>query len=130
LDRIIALDYDTSIEYVNHNFDGDSYYENTIGVTVMDNHNLQDIVLKIDRKNAPYIITKPFHHSQKVIETIEDGSVIFSIRVHLNFELERLIMGFGETIEVIKPRHLRSGVGGIRTLVQTSNPNAFYTLSF
>lgn len=110
LDRIIALDYDTSIEYVNHNFDGDIYYENTIGVTVMDNHSLQDIVMKIDRKNAPYVITKPFHHSQKVIETLEDGSIVFSIKVHLNFELERLIMGFGETLEVLKPRHLRKRI--------------------
>ena len=110
LDRIISLDYDTSIEFTNYDFNGDTYYENTIGVTVMDNHNLQDIVMKIDRKNAPYIITKPFHHSQKVIEKLEDGTVIFSIRVHLNFELERLIMGFGETLEVLKPRHLRKRI--------------------
>lgn len=110
LDRILSLDYDTSITYMNPNFDGDKYYENTIGVTVLDNHNLQDIVLKIDQRNAPYVITKPFHHSQKVIEKLEDGSLIFSIRVHLNFELERLIMGFGETLEVIKPRHLRKRI--------------------
>lgn len=110
LDRIIALDYDTSITYVNYNFDGDTFYKNTIGVTVMDNHNLQDIVMKIDRRNAPYIITKPFHHSQKIMETLENGSIIFSVCVHLNFELERLIMGFGETIEVIKPRNLRKRI--------------------
>lgn len=34
----------------------------------------------------------------------------FQIFVNLNFELERLILGFGESIEVLKPRNLRQRI--------------------
>lgn len=110
LDRIISIDYDTMIPYNKDNFDGDSYYENTIGVTVLNTDHLMDIILKIDRSNAPYVLTKPFHSSQKVIETLENKSVVISLRVHINYELERLILGFGDSMEVMAPRMLRSRI--------------------
>ncbi|MFD0990455.1 WYL domain-containing protein [Mariniflexile jejuense] len=43
------------------------------------------------------------------IEQKDDG-VIFNIFVQINFELERLILGFGETIEVLKPLKLRNRI--------------------
>ncbi|WP_109299185.1 YafY family protein [Aquimarina sp. AU474] len=110
LDRIIDLDFDTAIPHLKENFDGDAYYKNTIGVTVLNDEQLQEVILKVDKNNAPYVLTKPFHHSQEVIETLKDGSVIIKLYVHLNFELDRLILGFGETIEVIQPRQLRKKI--------------------
>lgn len=107
LDRIISIDYDTLIPYTEENFNGDEYYKNTIGVSVLNDEQLQEIILKIDRSNTPYVITKPFHHSQEIVEKLEDGSTIFKLRVHLNLEFERMILGFGETIEVIEPKQLR-----------------------
>ena len=35
-------------------FYGDVYYKNTIGVTVLNDEQLQDVILKVDRDNAPY----------------------------------------------------------------------------
>jgi predicted DNA-binding transcriptional regulator YafY len=32
--------------------------------------------------------------------------VVISLKVHLNLEFERLILGFGDSIKVIKPRIL------------------------
>lgn len=110
LDRIIKIDYDTSIEYINENFNGDEYYKNTIGVTVLSDEHIQDIVLKIDKSNTPYVLTKPFHHSQEIIERFDDGSITIKLKVHINFELERMILGFGECIEVIAPRLLRNRI--------------------
>ncbi len=110
LDRIISIDFDTQIPYTDVYFNGDEYYKNTIGVTVLNDEQLQEIILKVDRKNTPYVITKPFHHSQKVIEKLEDGSTIIKLSVHLNLEFERLILGFGDTIEVIQPRVLRKRI--------------------
>ncbi len=107
LDRIVDLGYDFAAEYRIDNFDGDTFYQNTIGVTVLNDEQLQEIQLKIDARNAPYVMTKPFHHSQKILEKLPDGSIIFQLRVHLNYELERLILGFGDTLEVIKPTQLR-----------------------
>ena len=107
LDRIISIDYDLSIDYQDAEFHPEEYYKNTIGVTVLDHHNTAYVVFKLDKKNAPYVMTKPFHHSQKVLSKNNDGSITFQIFVSLNFELDRLILGFGESIEILKPRNLR-----------------------
>ena len=69
-----------------------------------------NIELKIDKHNAPYVLTKPFHHSQKTLQTFENGGVIIGLRLHHNFEIERLILGFGESIEVLKPKKLRDRI--------------------
>ena len=68
LDRIAKIDYDFSIDYMNIEFNGDEYYKNTIGVTVLNDEQCKEVVLEIDRSNAPYVITKPFHHSQEILE--------------------------------------------------------------
>ena len=37
----------------------------------------------------------------------EDRSVLISLRVHLHFEFELLILGFANILEVLAPRQLR-----------------------
>ena len=120
LDRIVKIDYELKIPYLKEDFNGDDYYKNTIGVTVLNKETPKEMVLKIDRSNAPYVLTKPFHHSQKILERLSDGSVLIQLLVHHNFELERLILGFGESIEVIKPRVLRNRIK--RKLAAALNP--------
>jgi len=110
LDRIEGIDFDLKTRYVQGKFNGDDYYKNTIGVTVLNDEQCKEVVLKIDRSNAPYVITKPFHHSQEVLEKFPNGGIQIKIKVHLNFELERLILGFGNSIEVISPRVLRNKI--------------------
>lgn len=107
LDRIAAIAIDTQTPYFSGSFNGDEYYKNTIGVTVLDERHVKEVILKLDRTNAPYVLTKPFHSSQQLLERFPDGSITISIKVHLNFELDRLILGFGNSIEVIAPRQLR-----------------------
>lgn len=55
---------------------------------------------------APDLKTKPLHQSQKELETRTDGSVLFSIDVILNHELERDLLGYGEGVTVLSPDHL------------------------
>ena len=43
---------------------------------------------------------------RREVSQMEDGSVIFSIDVILNFELESDILGFGEGITIISPDSL------------------------
>ena len=59
--------------------------------------------------NAPYILTKPLHPSQKILKEESNGT-IFSISVTWNFELEREILGFGESIVVLSPKRLRNKI--------------------
>lgn len=108
LDRMLAIDCDLKTTYINENFNGDEYYKNTIGVTVLGENHVEEIHLKVDRSNAPYVLTKPFHHSQDVLEKHPDGSVTIKLNVHINYEFERLVLGFGDSIEILKPRRLKS----------------------
>ncbi|WP_420575060.1 helix-turn-helix transcriptional regulator [Kordia sp.] len=110
LDRILNVDYDLDIPYRNENFNGDEYYKNTIGVTVLAEKHIQEIILKIEKDNAPYVITKPFHNTQEIIGAHEDGSITIKLNVHINYELERMILGFGESIEVLEPKVLRKRI--------------------
>ena len=105
LDRMSKIVQVDTTDYVDNNIDGDDYYKDVVGVTVS-NSRPQRIEFWIDKHNAPYVITKPFHTSQRIIKQTEDG-VLFNILVQINFELERLILGFGDSIEVIKPIKLR-----------------------
>jgi len=108
LDRIIKITYNLQEPYLDENFDGDTYYKNTVGVTVLNDDSIIEAIIKIDKSNAPYVLTKPIHHSQVLLEKHDDGGITIQINVHLNFELERLLLGFGNSLEVLKPRRLRN----------------------
>lgn len=110
LDRIKDISIAENLTYdENEKFDPETYYKDVIGVTVERNRRPQKIHLRVDRKNAPYVTTKPLHSSQEVISTSKKGIEI-TIDVQINFELEREILGFGESIEVIKPEKLRNRI--------------------
>lgn len=108
LDRILKIDIDLSADYQIDEFDPDVYYQDTYGVTVMNDEQLIDIVLKADKYNAPYILTKPLHNSQRLIEQFNDGSIKIILHVHHNFEIERILLGFADSIEVMEPISLRT----------------------
>jgi predicted DNA-binding transcriptional regulator YafY len=108
LDRMLKIDVDLTTDYQFDEFDPDTYYQDTYGVTVMNDEQLIDIVLKVDKYNAPYVLTKPFHNSQRLIEQYDDGSIKISLHVHHNFEIERVLLGFADSIEVMEPTSLRT----------------------
>lgn len=110
LDRMIKIEFDVDTKYILGKFKADEYYVNTIGVTVLDERSVQSVELRVDKQNAPYILTKPFHHSQEHLGDYTDGSVKIRLTVHHNKELERLLLGFGSSIEVLKPRRLRNNL--------------------
>lgn len=108
LDRISSIKILENVSYIDQMIEGDVYYKDVVGVTVS-NARPQRISFWIDKANAPYVITKPFHKSQRLIKQTEKGST-FNILVIPNFELERLILGFGDSIEVLKPQRLRERI--------------------
>ena len=88
-------------------FNPDTWFDNMIGVTKDRTMKAQTVRFRADAKTVPYIKTKPLHKSQMTIEVDEEGNGIFQIEVILNFELERDLLGFGESIEVLSPKSLR-----------------------
>ncbi len=109
LDRIKEVETDLKTEYIFKDFDADSYFANVVGVTVSESQRPQEVVFRVDRGLAPYVKTKPIHHSQQLIGEEEEG-LVFSIKVQLNPELERVILGMGSSLTVISPARLRGRI--------------------
>ncbi|WP_312819752.1 helix-turn-helix transcriptional regulator [Kaistella carnis] len=106
LDRIEEIADDLAETYIDKNVDGDTYFNEVIGATVSERNRPTNVIFFVEKNNAPYVKTKPFHHSQEVLEENENGT-LFKIKVQLNFELERMILGFGDLITVMQPQKLR-----------------------
>lgn len=109
LDRIEEIHIDENSVYIDKDFNADRYFGEVIGATVSETQRPQNVVFSITKKHAPYIKTKPFHHSQVIIKENETETV-FKICVQLNFELERMILGLGEFITVLKPEKLKKRI--------------------
>lgn len=110
LDRIIEFQELPNEKFVVHKgVDFDTYYSDLLGVTKSEKDRAHKVILEIDNFNAPYVLTKPIHHTQTVITEKED-SIIIRIDVVPNFELEREILGFGECMKVLGPRFLASRI--------------------
>ena len=108
IDRIKSVRIDTRYPFKrSSDFDPLHYFDDTIGVTRLINDKPRRVVIKVDRSQAPYVETKPLHSSQKVEERLSDGAIMLSLNVVINYELERLILGYGMHMEVISPLELR-----------------------
>lgn len=106
LDRILSIE-ECDVKYVpRQDFNLLAHLNDVVGVTVNQNGQAEKVLLLADNETAPYILTKPIHHSQQVIETSATG-VTISLNVQLNFELEREILGFGDRLKVIAPERLK-----------------------
>lgn len=99
LDRIESIDI-VNKEYINSDIDFNEYFEDIIGVTIS-NENVVNIILKVDKSLIPYITTKPLHGSQKIYDT--DNNFEVHLKLIPNYELETMILSFGEKIQVLEP---------------------------
>jgi predicted DNA-binding transcriptional regulator YafY len=106
LDRIVGFQELAKEEFVEYlGIDFDQYFNDLLGVTKNENDRAHKVILHVKKEHAPYVLTKPLHHSQRLVSEDADGIVI-RIDVVLNFELEREILGFGESMKVLEPRIL------------------------
>jgi len=58
---------------------------------------------------APYLLTKPLHHSQKLIDRTSQG-VTLQLKVQRNFELEKEILSLSPYVKVLSPDSLKRKV--------------------
>ena len=107
LDRIVSYKSTLKDYRRKAHFDPKTYFKDVIGVSVNEQIKVEEIVLRINKREAPYIVTKPLHPSQKIIEQTDEG-MVFSVNVRVNYEFEREILGMADHLEVISPKHLRT----------------------
>lgn len=108
LDRIKKIE-NVSDKYIASNTDWENYFADMIGVTKKDGINEIELKLWISPEQAPYIISKPLHQTQKKGTNTEAGLEI-KINVIPNVELEKLILSFGEQVKVISPQDFKKRI--------------------
>jgi predicted DNA-binding transcriptional regulator YafY len=109
LDRIEGIeitnnDYqDTGIDFENE------YFGNIIGVTLPQEEEAIDIILKVSKKRWGYIRTKPLHTSQKLVDVPESDAEFVTVKIHVipNNELYYSLLFYGDDVVVIKPQKVR-----------------------
>lgn len=107
LDRIKEIE-ETTIVFKSTTIEWNEYFDDIIGVTKKAAH-VEVIELLFTPEQAPYILTKPIHLSQRKKYNDERGLLI-SIEVIPNFELEKLLLSFGEKVEVLQPAALKETI--------------------
>lgn len=108
LDRIIKITI-KNIPFIENSFvDFSTHFNNIIGVTHPSDDIIEEtVVLKFDKDRFPYVVNKPIHQTQKVMD-YEDCTL--SINVRPNKELESRIFSYGPQVEVLSPTWFREHI--------------------
>ena len=108
LDRIIKFSRANVSFIPNTEINFATYFKDIVGVTVPKEHPIAEkVILKFDKARFPYIVSKPIHPSQEVID---EGKQILQITVRPNKELESLLFSYGPQVEVLEPQWLREQI--------------------
>ena len=110
-DRIETIEPVTGVAYIDnteHDFN-DDYFSDIIGVTKHLELEPQKVRLLVTPSLYPYIKTKPLHETQKLKASGPDGYEI-EIEVRPNYELEQLILSYGDGMTVLAPYTLRNKI--------------------
>lgn len=99
LDRIVTLK-EMDFVFEENTIDFNEYFEDVVGVTIPDAI-IETIKINIDKSLVPYIKTKPLHPSQSY--KYEDDIHRITLKVIPNYELESLLLSYGEKIQVLEP---------------------------
>ena len=62
----------------------------------------EEVQLFIKKSQTPYILSKPIHGSQRIIERTAEGTTI-ALNLIINYELEQIILSFGDNVKVLSP---------------------------
>lgn len=114
LDRIVDFHTCPDIPYKENPDFNEDFFKDLVGVTKHSRLKKEKIVLRADNSQASYILTKPIHSSQQLVEKNEiDGSMTFELDVVVNWELVTQLLGFGAGIKILEPKSLAKHMSNI-----------------
>lgn len=108
LDRILGIK-ETDVPFQPADINFADYFDEMIGVSKDSNAEPTLVKLWVSPVSWPYVRTKPLHGTQKKVAEDATGAVI-TIEVYVNYELEQLILSFGENMEVLEPEWFREKI--------------------
>jgi hypothetical protein len=86
------------------------YFEDVIGVTKPENQSAQKILIKVHPEFENYILTRPFHGSQKNKGKDENGWRIIELNLIINEELINNLMMYIHFLKIESPETLKQKV--------------------
>lgn len=108
LDRIRDLQHAPGIVYREAEFDKAQYFRNTLGI-IAPQSEAPLIKIAVQKTQAQYLITQPWHESQN-IESEDETQIVFSFRVHPTYEFKSLLLSLGKDGKVLEPASLREEI--------------------
>ncbi len=105
IDRMISLKETKGKYQKNNKIDWQEYFEDIIGVTKTVNAEPEKVVLHFKGRTGNYMETKPLHGSQKT-KWIDENTLEITLEVIINYELERLILSYADSVVVKHPKIL------------------------
>jgi predicted DNA-binding transcriptional regulator YafY len=109
IDRIVSIKEIADPYHENISIDWEEYFDDFIGVTRPENAEVENIILRFSGKTARYIESKPLHGSQKA-KWLDNGTLEVKLQLMINYELERLILSYADSVAVLQPIHLAESI--------------------
>ena len=103
LDRMVDIK-EAAFSYIDSTIDFEEYFEDIVGVTNDEQESVRQVKIRLAQNIIPYIRSKPIHGSQKIADDV------LKLEVKLNYELESLILSYGENMEVLEPIELKERI--------------------
>lgn len=105
LDRIIEINELKEIFIPNEAIDWEEYFDDMLGVSKPENAEAEEIILHFFGKTSHYIASKPIAGCQKH-HWIDVDTLEVKLKLIINYELERFILSYADSVKVIQPEFL------------------------
>ena len=109
LDRIQNFNVEEDVAYIpNKEVDFEHYFDDVFGVTIPppDVEKIR-VLLQFSKKQYPYIVSKPLHHSQEIVDA---ENRILAVEVRPTYEFTQLILSFGFDVKVLGPEPFKQEI--------------------
>ena len=104
IDRITKISKSKKCFIKNEAIDFNTHFDDIVGVSLDENSELMDLVLKFSPSRFKYVTSKPIHNSQLVLSEEE---CTLSLHLRPTRELEQQLFSFGPDIEILSPKQYR-----------------------
>ena len=108
LDRIRDIQDAHGIAYKEPEFNAALYFKNTLGI-IAPQGNPPLIKIAVQKTQAQYLITQPWHDSQN-IEMEDEDQIVFSFRIFPTYEFKSLLLSLGKDAKVVEPASLQKEI--------------------
>jgi predicted DNA-binding transcriptional regulator YafY len=101
-DRILEITPIPKTYIPNTSIDFFEFFDDMVGVSRSIDDMPEEVRLFISKSQSPYILSKPIHGSQRIIDRTAEGTII-ALNLIINYELEQVILSFGNNVKVLSP---------------------------